>query len=302
MIPAHNCSHYLEQTLRSVLTQAPPENVMQIEVVDDASTDADVKALVEKIGRGRIGYFRQATNVGSLRNFETCITRSNGQYIHMLHGDDFVSPGFYTEAEDLFNKFTHAGAVCTGFTQVNENGHFICDSTIKIKEPGIMENWLSIIACSQKLQPPAVVVKRKVYERVGSFFAVHYGEDWEMWVRIAANYPVVHSPKKLAHYRVHDGNISIKSLVTGQQVKDIKRVIEIIQQYLPDGLKNFCKKQARKNWSIYFAETTDKTYGKYKQHKQALKQAIAAFNLHRNPTTIYYLAKTFIKLAIRWKV
>jgi len=31
-----------------------------------------------------------------------------------------------------------------------------------------------------------MVVKREVYEKLGGFYGVEYGEDWEMWVRIAA--------------------------------------------------------------------------------------------------------------------
>ncbi|RYY46834.1 MAG: glycosyltransferase [Chitinophagaceae bacterium] len=213
MIPVYNCGRFLPQALNSVLIQFQHNEQVQIEVVDDASTDLDVQSLVSEIGGGRIGYYRQPHNVGSLRNFETCINRSTGKYIHLLHGDDYLSPGFYAEVERLFEQFPEAGSLCTGFTQVTECGKFICNSTIQLSEPGIIENWLEQIACNQKLQPPAVVVKREVYEELGSFFAVHYGEDWLMWVRIAAAYPVVHSPKKLAHYRVHDSNISSDALI-----------------------------------------------------------------------------------------
>src|SRR5450432_1899209 len=76
MIPTYNCSEYLVETLQAVLAQAPSADMMQIEVVDDCSTDTDVEALVKKIGKGRVGFFRQTENVGSLRNFETCLNRS----------------------------------------------------------------------------------------------------------------------------------------------------------------------------------------------------------------------------------
>jgi len=76
MIPAYNCTGFLTEALEAVLAQALPPEQMQIEVVDDCSTDADVEALVQAIGKGRIGYFRQPENKGSLRNFETCINRA----------------------------------------------------------------------------------------------------------------------------------------------------------------------------------------------------------------------------------
>src|SRR5690554_6924401 len=110
MIPVYNCSLYLPQVLRSVLKQDLGEAMMQIEVVDDASTDSDVQRIVEELGKGRISYFRQAENVGSLRNFETCINRSKGKYIHLLHGDDLVKDGFYKKITQLFARYPEAGA------------------------------------------------------------------------------------------------------------------------------------------------------------------------------------------------
>ncbi|MGI4728441.1 MAG: glycosyltransferase family 2 protein, partial [Janthinobacterium lividum] len=95
MIPAYNCISFLGDTLKSVLVQDRGEAVMQIAVVDDCSTDGDVAALVEAIGKGRIQYFRQEQNSGSLRNFETCLNRAKGQWIHLLHGDDRIENGYY---------------------------------------------------------------------------------------------------------------------------------------------------------------------------------------------------------------
>ena len=302
MIPAYNCAPYIEQAIQSVLLQAPAENFMQIEVVDDASTDADIQWLVKKIGNDRVKYFRQEKNVGSLRNFETCINRAQGQYVHILHGDDYVQEGFYHEVQRMFETYPSAAAVFTAYTQVDDKGRFICDSEIPANKAGIIPDWLSVIARNQKLQPPAVVVKRMVYEKLGSFFGVHYGEDWEMWVRIAANYSMVHSPEKLACYRVHDENISSHSLVSGQHIKDIGTVINTIQAYLPPGKKKLWMRAAKKNWSEYFARTSDKTYGKYRQPGQALRQSVMAYRLHRNKVSLFYLVKTFIKYAIGWKV
>src|SRR5262249_19590947 len=93
MIPSYNCSNYLEDAIKSVLTQDWGPDKMQIEVVDDASTDVDVEELVKKLGNGRVAFYRQEKNKGSLRNFETCLNRSKGNWIHILHGDDMVKPG-----------------------------------------------------------------------------------------------------------------------------------------------------------------------------------------------------------------
>ena len=66
MIPTYNCSKYLKQALESVLIQDPGIEKMQIEVVDDDSTDANVEELVNTIGKGRVTCYKQSQNCGSL--------------------------------------------------------------------------------------------------------------------------------------------------------------------------------------------------------------------------------------------
>ena len=106
MIPTHDCAAYLRHTLASVLAQDPGPELMQIEVVDDASSDAP-EAVVEELGRGRVGFFRQPRNVGHVANFNTCLERSRGRLVHLLHGDDCVRDGFYAAMGRLLEAEHH---------------------------------------------------------------------------------------------------------------------------------------------------------------------------------------------------
>lgn len=301
MIPAYNCIHYLGHTIQSVLTQALPEAEMQIEVIDDASTDGDVAALVANIGKGRVGYYRQPENGGSLRNFETCINRAKGHYVHILHGDDFVVDGFYQEIQTLFDAHPTIGAAFTDFIYVDEENKELWVEKPLTTETGVLDNWLEKIAVGQRVQPPAMVVKRSVYEQLGSFFGVHYGEDWEMWVRIAAYYDVAHSPKYLARYRIHTTNITSRSFLSGQNIRDINQVIKTIAHYLPADIRDYLSDQARRNFSIYFAKISHKVYHHYKDPKAALVQAKGAWNMHHNWETFHWVLKLYIKYLIRYK-
>jgi glycosyltransferase involved in cell wall biosynthesis len=302
MIPAYNCSQYLAENIRSVLEQDPGEEIMQIEVVDDCSTDADVESLVKKIGDGRVGYHRQPKNVGSLRNFETCLNRATGQFIHLLHGDDQVKSGFYSEIEQVFRSFPEAGAAFTGFTFVDEQNQRLYDNKELLYEPGLLKNWLIEIARSQLIQPPAMVVKRSVYEKLGGFFGVHYGEDWEMWVRIAANYPVAHSPKKLALYRVHQNNITSRYFLSGQSMTDVLKVVDMIQKYLPPGERAGAKHFAKKHLAHYFSHTSDKMYHVYGKPYVALEQSRRALAMHFSHITFMYWLKMKVKILIGYKM
>jgi glycosyltransferase involved in cell wall biosynthesis len=302
MIPTYNCTRYLRHTLESVLAQALPQDEMQIEVVDDHSTDGDVKAVVEEIGRGRVSFYRQPQNRGSLRNFETCLNRAKGKWIHLLHGDDLVKDGFYQEIKGLFTQYPEAGAAFTAVSYIDENDKEYRQHPLASEHCGIVKDFLYKIAQGQLLQPPAMVVKRSVYEQLGSFFCVHYGEDWEMWIRIGANYPVAFSPKRLALYRSHTTNITSRYLLSGQNVRDIDKVIDTVQPYLPQHHRKKLKQAAKKNYSIYFAKISDQIFHDYKQPKAALAQTRNALKMHFNSITLGYVIKLYIKYLLRYKL
>jgi len=301
MIPAYNCSNYLEKTINSVLCQDPGKDKLQIEVVDDCSTDADVGELVARVGKGRVGYYRKEQNMGSIRNLETCINRAQGSLVHILHGDDYVKDGFYHEIEKLFSRYPEAGAAFTDYRYVDELDNSLYTDTEILPAPGLIDDPISFIAEKQRIQPPAMVVKRSVYEKLGSFYAVNYGEDWEMWARIASVYPIAHSPLHLACYRVHNNNISTRSLLSGQNIKDIIKVIDIIQNYIPDEKKRKLQKLAKRNFSIYYAWLAHKLYHNHANVPAALSQAKGSLKLHWNKTTVLLAAKLYVKVWIRYK-
>jgi hypothetical protein len=219
----------------------------------------------------------------------------------LLHGDDLIQPGFYKEIEMLFTSFPEAGAAFTGHIDINSNGEQIHEnSKIILEQPGIITDWLAKISRAQRIQPPSIVVKRNVYEQLGGFFAVNYGEDWEMWVRIAANFPVAYSPKHLALYRIHDNNITSRAFLTGQSITDINRVIEIIQEYLPEEDKRSARKSAKEHFSKYFARMSDKIYHEHRHPDIAIAQAERSVKMDLNYTTMYFLVKMYIKRLIRY--
>jgi hypothetical protein len=58
-------------------------------------------------------------------------------------------------------------------------------------------------------------------------------EDWEMWTRIAASFPVFYEPEPLALYRVHTRSATGRSRQAAENVVDLRRAIEINRGHLP---------------------------------------------------------------------
>lgn len=252
MIPTYNGTRYLEQTLRSVLEQDPGAKEMQIEVIDDCSTRGEPEALVQKIGKGRVSFYRQAQNHGLIGNWNACLERSRGHWVHVLHQDDVVLPGFYSHLQQAIDNQEFPGAAFCRHVHMDEDGHWQRLSPLERRTPGIIKNWVEKIAVKQCIQCPAIVVKRCVYEKQGGFCAdAHYAADWEMWKRISAHYPIWYEPQVLACYRVHSASETARVFKSGQDVIDIRTAIEISVSYLPaDGARELSK-AAREKWALY---------------------------------------------------
>ena len=296
MIPAFNCSAYLAKTLISVLNQDPGPDIMQIAVVDDASTDANVEELVGRIGLGRVEYIKQLVNVGSLHNFNTCIDHARGRFVHILHGDDLVLPEFYSTLERLFLENPEAGACFTRYRVINEEGEYAGWAPPWAEDEGILEDWLESIASKQLIQYVGIAVRREVYEKLGGFFGVTYGEDWEMWARIASHFPVAYSPETLAEYRMHENSISGNKFLTGQNIYDLLWVMKRIQQYLPDE----CKTRVWNESATYYSESglsiANNLWREHGNKRAAHLQLLAVLHLRKDLGTLREIAKLYFAM------
>ncbi|MBD2343417.1 glycosyltransferase [Anabaena subtropica] len=239
MIPSYNCASYLRETLASVLAQDPGLEMMQIEVIDDYSTKDDPEAVVAELGRGRVSFYRQPQNVGHTRNFETCLKRSRGKLIHLLHGDDCVREGFYLKMQQAFDERPEIGAAFCRHIFMDEHGNWQFLSELLQPKSGVLSNWLERIIVKQYIQTPSIVVRREVYESLGGFDRrLAWYEDWEMWVRIATEYGFWYEVEPLAIYRMHSASNSGRYVRTGKNIQDVRRGLEIVQSYLPNYLPN----------------------------------------------------------------
>jgi len=299
MIPAYNCAEFLEETISSVLVQDLGEALMQVEVVDDCSTDADVEALVQRVGQGRVGYFRQEQNVGSLRNFETCINRATGIYVHLLHGDDKVRPGFYQKMKSLFENFPSAGAAICRYAFINKAGKETHLPTKEADQDGILQNWLLRIAERQRTQYAATVVRRSVYEKVGSFYGMSYGEDWEMWVRIARFFPFVYTPEILAEYRVHQSSISSEKVSDGRVTADYFHAIQCIQAHIPEEHRPEILKKAKRDCAFFNINKANRLWQAEHERVPVRRQVKQALAMSKHPAILYHAMKIYLKTTVR---
>jgi len=258
MIPTYECAHLLEETLLSVLSQDLGADVMQIEVIDDASKD-DPRSVVERIGPRRVAFHQQPRNLGATRNLTDCIRRSRGEIIHLLHGDDIVLPGFYTAMDRAFRGEPGLGAAFCRQIFLDARGHRQGLSPLERPTAGLLPDAAPYLASEQRIMTPSICVRRAVYERVGGFLEnLVCAEDWEMWVRIAASYPIWYEPEPLAMYRMHDDSNTGRHVRNGEDTRYTAEAIDLIAKYVPFDRAAAVTAQARATYArsaLAIAET-----------------------------------------------
>src|SRR5437764_8146846 len=145
MIPTYNPRpDYLEETLHSVLQQDPGPEQMQIEVIDDRSTDDVAAQTIRRVGGGRVSFHAELQNRGLANTWNRCIERARGHWVHILHQDDIVLPGFYDRMRKGAEQ-RKAGAIFCRHATTNSNGHWIELSERSRDSTGFLDDWPGMI-------------------------------------------------------------------------------------------------------------------------------------------------------------
>jgi len=236
VLPVYEPDDYLLDALRSVLCQDPGPAIMQIAVVDDASPACDVEALLARVAPpGRVEFYRAPRNRGLASNWNECINRARGEVVHILHQDDCVAEGFYRGMLPAFSRHADIGMAFCRHAFIDSDSRVTRTSHRERWLPGVLDDWLAKISTQQRIQCAAALVRRSVYERLGGYRTdLAYTLDWEMWVRIAAHYPVWYRPAVLAHYRRHDKSETARLRNDSRIGRDTVQAIETFAAHLPE--------------------------------------------------------------------
>lgn len=250
MIPTYNPrADYLEQTLQSILEQDPGPDQMQIEVVDDCSTDDTASEVTRRVGAGRVTFHGETQNRGLANAWNRCIERARGHWVHILHHDDIVLPGFYDQLRKGAEE-TQAGAIFCRHAVVNSQGHWIQLSELHRESTGLLDDWHAKITAQQLIQCAAIAVRRRVYEQLGGFLPqLRYVPDWEMWQRIASQFPFCFEPSILACYRLHPNSATSGMMLDATDARDIREMIDLTMSYHTPARGRILAKKARLWWA-----------------------------------------------------
>ena len=201
IIPAYNAAALLRHTLESVLGQSWRD--LEVVLVDDGSTD-ETAQVAESFG-GPVRVLRQRNQGPSVaRNHG--VEAARGSFIAFLDADDLWLPDKLGLQMELFQERPELGLVYTNY-QYTDGSKLLPLHRGAQKVP--FEGWVfRPLLRDNFLATSTVVVRRECLQQVGGFDpALEISEDYDLWLRVAREYPVGYVPAPLARYRFHDRNV-----------------------------------------------------------------------------------------------
>jgi glycosyltransferase involved in cell wall biosynthesis len=188
VVPSYNRAHLIDRTLASLLAQTEPS--FEIIVVDDGGGD-NTESVVQQFSDRRVSYHRKAHGErGAARNYGSA--RSRGPYLNYFDSDDLAHPNHLAEARAMIARHGRPPAFHMPFdrrtadNQIIERSRRLADgATGRIRPDTLLRG--------NHLSTNGVFLRRDValahpFQEHG-----HLAEDWVLWLRIAARFPLFES-------------------------------------------------------------------------------------------------------------
>jgi glycosyltransferase involved in cell wall biosynthesis len=233
IIPIYNRVHLLHETLCSVLAALPlHNNRVRLMVVDDASTDGDVLAVINQLGIKGIEYHRNPTNLGLARNLNQCVALAlEDSFVHLLNADDLVDPLFYATMDKHLYESGAKAIFCNNFF-LEQSGHLRANEAAQHLPQGFIQEKKGLFI-DNYIQCASVCVHTSVYQAVGGFDArFNACVDWHQWKVISTQFNWFFVKQNLCTYRLVDNSHWHTRLLNGENYATILKSLQFHESYL----------------------------------------------------------------------
>lgn len=190
--PSFNSGRHLADAIRSVLSQDYPS--LDYLVMDGGSTDETVDILRSFGERIRWVSKKDEGQSDAIRKgFE----QTTGEILGWLNADDVLAPDALRTVGEFFAENPDVALVYGNATYIDADGALIGPCAhIEPFIAGRLRHYSDFIV------QPAAFFRRSAYEAVGGLDrTLHYGMDYDLWLKLANQFKFVHISKCLASYR-----------------------------------------------------------------------------------------------------
>jgi glycosyltransferase involved in cell wall biosynthesis len=204
-IPAYNQIEYLQRTLSSILIQSYTDYEV---IITDDSPSPIVADLVKTFDfNGKLKYYRNGRSLGSPKNWNQCISKATGEYIKIMHHDDwFSTPSSLEKLVALLQSGDNGLAFCA-CNNITSNGINQYYHSIKEKEVEIIKTQPEFLFSANRIGAPSVTI----FKRTSIAFdeKIKYLVDLEFYIRLLKLNPYfLYTTEALVNIGLNEGQVT----------------------------------------------------------------------------------------------
>ena len=243
VIPTYQHARFLGEAIDSVLAQtARPDEII---VVDDGSTDRPDEVVARYPG---VRLIRQE-NRGLAAARNTGWRAGSKPYVTFLDADDWLRPEALEVGLDQLERHPSAAFNYGAYTDLYWPSGRVSPVPFR---PVPKDAFAAILRVNPIGMHGTVLYRQTALEAVGGFAEeLAASEDYELYLRLAARFPVACCPEVLADYRQHDRNMS------RDQAFMLRAVLRVARRYRDEararGLLGDYRDSVR-NWKSWYVD------------------------------------------------
>jgi glycosyltransferase involved in cell wall biosynthesis len=193
-MPSFNQAPYLEKSILSVLEQDYPD--LELIVVDGGSTDGSVEII--KRHAHRLAWWVSEQDRGQSHAINKGLQRATGTWVGWQNSDDLFCSGGIRAMMTKVLAHPHAGLVVGDMCLIDAEDRIIREMRY------VRPTYRSVLAEGMVLTNQSALWRRDLHESSGWLDeSLHYGFDFEWFLRLLKMNQAVHVPYLVGCLRLH---------------------------------------------------------------------------------------------------
>jgi glycosyltransferase involved in cell wall biosynthesis len=198
--PSYNQAHFLETTIKSVLSQDYPE--IEYIIVDGGSKDSSSEII--RRYANRLAWWVSEKDEGQSAAINKGFTHAHGGILAWLNSDDIYHPGAVSEAIAHLNRHPEAGMVYGDADLIDDEGRKFG------KFASRQTDYRRMLRGSVHIPQATTFFRADLFRKMGCLDAsMFFAFDYNLWVRLAKVSELHYLPRLWADFRIHDQGKSI---------------------------------------------------------------------------------------------
>jgi glycosyltransferase involved in cell wall biosynthesis len=227
ILPVFGNEKFLPESIDSILTQTFSD--FELIIIADSPSD-DLKKILNfylKMDERITIIYRNERGLISALNLGCRLAK--GKYIVRMDADDISTIDRFEKQIKFMEENREIGVLGSFIEHIDEDGKVMGQYKLPT-DPKIIRFQLFYDCC---VAHPSVIMRRSVVESVGFYNPdAESDEDTDLWIKISQISSIANFPEILLKYRLHNTNISRKSLTPDQDQVRLKIRISLYRKIL----------------------------------------------------------------------